>query len=118
VIVSTLQVVLYTVVFGLTMLFLAGALTSFVATKHQMPRIERAAGNIAASAFMLLLPVTVAAVTNNITVLVIGILLAIMMIGVMRVSTPRCAKCGERLNPLTNRQFRRPSCLFCGAPEE
>jgi len=115
---STLQVVLYTRLAGLVLVFLAGAFTSLVATRFRKPLVERTGGDIAFAAFAVAVPTTVAAVTNNGKVLAAGSLVALVLMLGMFVWSPRCVRCGERLNPLTNRQFRRPRCLFCGAPEK
>lgn len=114
---SALQIVLYSVVAALVLLFLAGSVTSLVATKLRKPFVERAGGDIAFISFVLALPSAVAAVTDDMRVLGAGGLVALLMIVVMFVVSPRCARCRERFNPLTNRQFRQPLCLFCGAPE-
>jgi len=115
---STLQIILYSLLLGLVLLFLGSALTSLIATKLQRPLVERTAGDIAFAAFALALPLAVAAVTNNMRVLAAGSLGAVVMLVVMFALSRRCPTCGERLNPLTNRQFRQPRCLFCGALEK
>jgi Na+-translocating ferredoxin:NAD+ oxidoreductase RnfD subunit len=114
---STLQIVLYSLLAGLVLVFLGGAIAALIATKLQKPFVERSSGDVALGAFALALPTAVAAVTNDMRILVAGGLGAVVMIVILVATSPRCASCGERFSPLTNRQFRHPRCLFCGAPE-
>lgn len=114
---TTLTIALYFVVGVLVVIFLAAAFASLVFTKRRNGRLERLAGDVAFIAFLSALGVTLGAVTQSVRVLVAAIALAALLAIAGFVSRPRCPRCGQGLNLLTNRQFREVRCVFCGASE-
>lgn len=95
--------------------FLSAAITSLIATRRKRPLLERRSGDVAFINFFLAQSLTLAAVSGSLMILAGAILFVIVMTIAGFATRPRCPRCGEGVNLLTNRG-RRPRCLFCDSP--
>ena len=98
------------------LMFMAAAIVSFIATRQRKPLRERAAGDVAFIAFVASAVFVLSAVTARSAVLYAALAIGVVFVTLGFATRPRCSRCGEGLNLLTNRQFRDPQCLFCGSP--
>lgn len=114
---STLTILFYILAVLLVAVFISSAFVSLLATKRRNGYLERRAGDVAFLSFLSTPPVLLGAVTQDVRIFLLTVLLSAAVAIVGFISRPRCPRCGQGLNLLTNRQFRQPRCVFCGAPE-
>jgi uncharacterized membrane protein len=113
---SPFALTLYAAGAVMVLTFMAAAIVSFIATRQRKARLERIAGDVAFIAFVASAVFVLGAVTGRSAVLYAALAIGVMIMTVGFATRPRCSRCGEGLNLLTNRQFRAPHCLFCGSP--